>query len=170
MSRCKARPSRRPARDQPGPLHRVAVDDWNINACPHHGPALATGAMGLVHAAWYTQGRLRHGVFYARSVDGGRSFGEPIRLGREDERVGRPAVAAAGNDAWLAFKAFDGQRTVLYVQRSRDAGATWSTPEAVGSTAGYSDHPLFSWRASQVWLTWLTHDEGLHVLQLGGAR
>lgn len=158
------------SRQDPGPLRRVAEDDWNINACPHHGPALAAAENGQLHAAWFTQGRVRQGVFYARSTDGGRSFNEPMRLGKADERVGRPAVIARGPDVWLAFKAFDGQRTTLYVQRSRDAGLTWSAAEAMRSSVGYTDHPMLSWRGDALKLSWLTHDEGLQLMDLGGVR
>ncbi|MFO1219920.1 MAG: exo-alpha-sialidase [Burkholderiaceae bacterium] len=158
------------ARHEPGALHRVAVDDWHIDACPHHGPALAVGGEGRLHAAWYTAGRARQGVFYAHSPDGGRSFSAPMRVGRDGERAGRPALLARGPDVWLAYKAFDGQRTTLYVQRSRDAGQSWSAPEALRSSVGYTDHPMLGWRSGEPMLSWLTHDEGLHLTNLRGAR
>ncbi|MFT3818168.1 MAG: exo-alpha-sialidase [Rubrivivax sp.] len=154
------------AAGDPGPLHRVAVDDWQLDACPHHGPALAVGAQGRLHVAWYTQGRQRQGVFHAWSADGGRRFSRPMRLGRADVRAGRPAVLARGSDVWLAWKSFDGRRSTLFVQRSRDAGRTWAAPQPRLATAGYSDHPLLGWRGDEPMLSWLTHDEGLHVQNL----
>ena len=30
----------------PGELHRVSVDDWQIAACPHHGPSLSISTAG----------------------------------------------------------------------------------------------------------------------------
>ena len=166
------------AADEPGPLRRVAVDDWQIDACPHHGPALAVGPQGLLHVAWYTQGRRRQGVFYARSADGGRRFSAPMRLGRAEDgtgrpavlaRAGRPAVLARGVDVWLAWKSFDGQRSTVFVQRSRDAGRTWAAPQARLASAGYSDHPLLGWRGDEPMLSWLTHDEGLRLQDLRSA-
>src|SRR5438309_9312351 len=56
--------------ESPGPPHRVSVDDWQIEACPHHGPSLAISETGIIHAAWFTAGRARQGLFYARSTEG----------------------------------------------------------------------------------------------------
>lgn len=64
-------------RGTPGPLQRVSVDDWQIDACPHHGPAVAIGGTGTIHAAWFTSGKARKGLFYARSSDGGAHFTAP---------------------------------------------------------------------------------------------
>lgn len=33
---------------------RLTRDGWVIEACPHHGPALAAGRDGTVHAVWFT--------------------------------------------------------------------------------------------------------------------
>lgn len=152
--------------NEPGPLHRVAVDGWALKACPHHGPALAIGAGGRLHAAWYTLGQRRQGVFYAQSTDGGRSFSAPERLGAEGARTGRPQLLAHGNAVWRAWKSFDGQRSTVHVQTSTDAGQHWSPERPAASTAGYSDHPLLTLRGDDPMLTWLTHDEGLHVMNL----
>src|SRR5882672_6437914 len=60
----------------PGPAYRVSVDDWAIEVCPHHGPSLALAPDGSYHAAWFTNGSVRKGLFYARSTDQGRTFSE----------------------------------------------------------------------------------------------
>jgi hypothetical protein len=78
------------------PAPRRATDDgWLIEGCPHHGPALAVGADGTWHLAWFTgEGVRGAGTFYSRSRDQGRSFSEPMRLGSTG--AGRPALLAAG--------------------------------------------------------------------------
>ncbi len=64
----------------PGKLRRVSVDDWKIEACPHQGPSLAIAADGSYHAAWFTEGSRRQGLFYARAANGEVAFGEPRAL------------------------------------------------------------------------------------------
>jgi hypothetical protein len=32
---------------------RATFDEWHINACPHHGPGLATAADGGFHTVWF---------------------------------------------------------------------------------------------------------------------
>ena len=55
----------------PGEVRRVSNDDWQISACPHHGPSLSISPAGTYHVAWYTNGKARKGLFYARSDDEG---------------------------------------------------------------------------------------------------
>lgn len=154
------------SRDAPGPLHRVAVDDWATDACPHHGPALAIDAGKTVHAAWFTQGRVRSGTFYARATEGGRAFSPPMRVGGDGARAMRPHLLATRTRVWLAWKAFDGKRTTVFVQHSADGGQSWSDAQAVLSTAAYSDHPLLVARDGQAHLSWLTHDDGYRMVPL----
>ena len=66
----------------PGEVRRVSNDNWQISACPHHGPSLSISPAGTYHVAWYTGGKARKGLFYARSDDEGRTFSDPLPLGR----------------------------------------------------------------------------------------
>ena len=152
--------------DHPGPLHRVAVDDWRTDACPHHGPSLAIAADGSYHAAWFTQGATRQGLFYARSSDAGASWSAPMPLGPARQVLSRPSVLAIGRDVWLAWKAFDGQNTRAMVMASHDAGAHWGEPRVAGSTDGNSDHPILVDRRGEAFLSWQT-GHGYHFDLLG---
>lgn len=153
-------------RESPGPLRRVADDHWAIDACPHHGPALAIAADGSYHAAWFTQGSARSGVFYAHSHDGGKTFSAPMRLGNPAQRISRPYVLAEGTRVWLAWKEFDGELATVHAQVSTDAGAGWSAPREVARTGGYSDHPLLTAHAGKAYLSWQTQAEGYRLLPL----
>lgn len=153
-------------RETPGPMRRVADDQWATDACPHHGPALAVGADATYHVAWYTQGQARRGVFYARSTDEGKTFSSPMRLGQEKHQAGRPSLLAQGSTVWMAWKEFDGQETSAYVRSSRDAGLTWSAPVAVARSVGYSDHPILIAQQHKAYLSWLRHDEGYRLIEL----
>ena len=74
----------------PGEVRRVSKDDWQIAACPHHGPSLSISAEGAYHVTWYTNGKARKGLFYARSQDEGRTFSEPLPIGRADRNPTAP--------------------------------------------------------------------------------
>lgn len=153
------------AHGSPKPAQRVAHDDWVTDACPHHGPALAIAPDGSRHAAWFTQGRRRSGVFYARSRDAG-SFSAPMRVGEAGHRVSRPYLLAHGRRIWLAWKEFDGERTTVHASRSDDDGASWSAAREIARTVGYSDHPLLIAYAGRVHLSWQTQAEGYRLLPL----
>lgn len=154
-------------RDRPGPLHRVSTDDWEIDACPHHGPAVATGAGGTIHAAWFTFGKARQGVFYARSTDGGEHFTAPMPVGDPDRRAARPYLAADGKIVRLIWKEFDGEITSVRLMTSSNGGRSWSQPEELATTADASDHPLLSSDGRHTYLSWLTRAEGFRLIPLG---
>jgi hypothetical protein len=155
-------------RDVPGPIHRVSVDDWQIDACPHHGPAVAIGGAGTIHAAWFTSGKARKGVFYARSSDGGVHFTAPFPVGDTSRRAARPYLAASDDTVRLVWKEFDGENTGIWLMTSVDDGESWSEPREIASTADASDHPLLVTHGRQTFLSWLTRAEGFRLIPLGG--
>lgn len=151
-----------------GPAVRVAVDEWKIEACPHHGPSVATSGSGAIHAAWYTDGAVRQGVFLARSTDNGQSFSEPMRLGSLDNAPSHPRLASAGGALWAVWKEFDGERTVIAGIVSADDGASWSAPKTLAATADASDQPLLVADGGRMYLSWLTRAEGWRLMPLSG--
>ena len=91
----------------------VHEDAWLIPGCPVNGPRIASrpGELGVL---WFTMlGGLEPRVFLARSSDGGRSFGPPLRVD-VGEALGR------GDLAYLP----DG-RLLLCWLRSEGGSAQW---------------------------------------------
>jgi hypothetical protein len=144
----------------PGEVHRVSRDDWQIAACPHHGPSLSISAAGTYHVAWYTNGKVRKGLFYARSRDGGVTFSEPLAIGRPDRNPARPYVIAGPREAAMVWKEFDGEKTTVNLMTSRDDGATWSPAKTISSTMDTSDHPLLVSDGRRSYLSWMTKADG----------
>ncbi len=69
---------------------RVHADEWHFEACPVNGPSVA--AMGdTVVVAWFTGAQDTARVRVATSVDGGATFGAPVRVDDGDP-VGRVTV------------------------------------------------------------------------------
>lgn len=151
----------------PGPLRRVSVDDWKIEACPHHGPTLAIAADGSQHVAWFTDGSARKGLFYARADSAEAPFGPPRPLSRPDRQPARPYLLASGGALHLVWKEFDGTKAVVRWQVSHDSGRQWSAARAVADTEDASDHPLLVANGERVYLSWLTRVEGYRLILLG---
>lgn len=144
---------------------RVSVDEW-ATTCPHQGPALAINSAGRWHVAWFTRGKQRQGLFYARSADGGKSFSEPEKLGDSERAPSRPQLLAAGDRLYRAWKEFDGTTTTIALQSSRDGGKSWTAARVVASTADASDHPLLVESKGAAYLSWLTREEGYRLIPL----
>ncbi|MES5483415.1 sialidase family protein [Bradyrhizobium sp. INPA03-11B] len=151
-----------------GELHRVSRDDWQIAACPHHGPSLTISSAGTYHVTWYTNGKARKGLFYARSRDGGKTFSEPLPIGQLNHSPSRPQVIAGPQGLVMAWKEFDGQKTSINLMTSRDDGATWSKPTVVADTTDSSDHPLLVTDRRQTYLSWMTKADGYHFQAIEG--
>lgn len=150
----------------PGPVRRVSDDDWKIEACPHHGPSLAIAADGSYHAAWFTDGSTRKGLFYARADNGDAAFTEPRALSTPDRQASRPSLLAKGTTIHLVWKEFDGDKVVVRWQASADSGRHWTPAMNVAETTDASDHPLLVADASHVYLSWLTKVEGYRLIPL----
>lgn len=144
---------------------RATFDDWEINGCPHQGPALAISD-GVLHMAWFTAGPERQGLFYARREDGKTS--EPMQLGRRGAE--HAAVKVIGDDVVLAWKNFVDNETQVSVQRSTDGGLTWQPPVVMARTSGASDHPQLVSNGEQAYLSWQTAMEGYRLVPLAGAE
>jgi hypothetical protein len=151
----------------PGPLRRVSVDDWKIEACPHHGPSLAIAPDGSYHAAWFTGGSARQGLFYARADNADAPFSAPRALSSPDRQPARPFVLATASAVHLVWKEFDGEKALVRWEVSHDHGRNWSEPRTVAETADASDHPLLIARGAQVFLSWLTKNEGYRLIPIG---
>lgn len=151
----------------PGPLHRVSTDDWQIAACPHHGPSLSVSPNGTYHVVWYTAGKARKGLFYAQSRDGGQSFSVPMRLGDPERAPARPYVLAGEKEAAIVWKQFDGDSTAVLLITSPDDGRSWSAPRVIATTTDASDHPLLVTDGRAMYLSWMTKAEGYRLQPIG---
>jgi len=150
----------------PEQVRRVSKDDWKTDVCPHHGPSIAVSGSGRIHAAWFTQGSARTGVFHAYSSNQGASYSKPSRIGAEGANVSRPHLLALGTSVWLVWKEFDGIKTSVYLKQSSDDGNTWSKPALITQTSAYSDHPLLVNKGGEVYLSWLTRADGYQFIKL----
>ena len=144
----------------PGEVHRVSRDDWQINACPHHGPSLSVSTAGTYHVTWYTNGKARKGLFYARSEDGGKTFSTPVPVGEPGRNPTRPYVIAGAREAAMVWKEFNGDKTTVSLMTSHDDGKTWSNPKVISGTTDASDHPLLVSDGRKSYLSWMTKADG----------
>lgn len=143
---------------------RIVHDDqWHYPGCPVNGPQVA--AVGdTVVVAWFTAARDTSKVLIARSIDGGGTFGEPVRVD-EGNPIGRVDVVLDGDGqpvvSWLE------QRTpeVSEVLLRRIANGVRGETRMLASTSGarQSGFPRMVVRGSEVVAAWTTVQPTLRV-------
>lgn len=141
------------------PLRRVSEDGWEIDACPHHGGALAIDSEGSRHIVWFTGAEKSPGLHYRR-IDG-EMMSRPLGFGNLDAQSGHPQVVVVGRKVVLVWREFDGKFNHIRLMTSRDRGQTWSAPTSLGRTAGAADDPLLLTDRGTPWLLWNTTADGL---------
>ena len=141
------------------PMTRVTFDDWRIDACPHHGPALAFADDGTRHQTWFNVKGEQGGVFYAAASPDG-VLGKPIRLG--SAQAEHADVMVQGRQIILVWKQFNGTATSMFSRASLDGGASWQERE-IASTKGHSDQPHLLRTSTGIALQWRTLHEGLRL-------
>lgn len=118
--------------------------------------------------AWFTNGKRRKGLFYARSTDEGKSFSDPESFGDAERPPSHPHLLAAAGGLYRAWKEFDGTATSVVAQVSRDGGKSWGAAHVLASTTQASDHPLLVENKGKAYLSWLTREEGYRLIALEG--
>jgi hypothetical protein len=144
---------------------RVTYDDWKIEGCPTHGPALSISPSGRYHIVWFSQGRKQRGLFYAWSDDQGLTFSKPYSIGDSNKLPGRADVIALGNTVAIVWKEFDGKITTINTMLSEDSGLHWSAAKQAGQSAGISAHPALINDGRRLFLTWHSADKGFQLVR-----
>ncbi len=95
---------------------RISIDNWEINGCPHTGPAIAQNDDGLSFV-WYTMGG-GNGIFHASSADNGKTF-LPKAYVSDNPSAKHPQITTLKNGrlatAWDE-KTTDGNRIAIEVR------------------------------------------------------
>ncbi|MBK6355768.1 MAG: exo-alpha-sialidase [Betaproteobacteria bacterium] len=147
------------------PLRRVSEDDWKIDACPHHGGAIAIDVEGTRHIVWFTGAEKSPGPHYRR-IDG-QQMSSPMPFGNLDAQAGHPAVAVSGNEVTLVWREFDGSANRIMSMRSTNRGTDWSAPSILASTRGAADYPQLIRGQGGLWLIWNTAEDGFKAMRVG---
>lgn len=145
---------------------RLSVDQWALDGCPHHGPSISITETGVRHVVWYTAGKMRKGLFYTRSDDGGKTFTEPMGFGRRLQHAAHPYVLADGKRVFTAWKEFNGQESEFYISQSADGGRSWSMPLRVAGSAGGTDHPVLIQDGKWLYASWGSDLEGWRLFRV----
>ena len=132
----------------------VHADNWELNACPVNGPAIAASGRNVA-VAWFTGAGSKESVRVAFSADGGATFGAPIQID-EGETQGRVDVVMLPDGSalvcWLSGNAEGGSINVRRVQ----ANGTLGPPAVIAKTdiSRSSGFPRMALLGNEVYFAW----------------
>ena len=148
------------------PPHRVTYDNWQVEACPEHGPALAIDNQNRAHLTWFTLGNTRHGIFYAQTDDFGKTLSSPISLGDDNHLPSHPDVITLNQRVVIVWKEFDGEQTSLHIKESFNRGESWTDKSAVLTSKSKNSHPKLVTNKTDIFLSWTSQDKGHQIVKL----
>jgi hypothetical protein len=145
---------------KPPAIARATFDGWQIEACPHHGPAVAVAGQ-VRHAVWYSftegQGKVFYGRLQAGKVEGQRALTDP--------RAEHADIIASGQQVWIVWKSFDGKNINVGLRHSKDGGLVWNE-QNLASSDGNTDDPHLLLHGATALLVWSTQKQGVLIRKL----
>lgn len=148
-------------------LKRVSFEKWPAESCPHHGPSLSIDDDNRYHMTWFNLEQDKPGLYYGYSDDEGKTMSKVYPFANDESQAQYPYLMENGDDLYLVWKGFNGDKTSVYLKQSSDGGMHWSDAKSIASTAGESDHPLLVKYNSKVYLSWQRSDEGYLLQSVG---
>ena len=112
--------------DDSGSLYRVQID-----------PSIAVDDSGDIYIAWHDYRRRSHDIYFAKSTDGGATFGVNVRVDRSpsDSFQLDPSLAMDKNgNIHIAWHDKRNDNFDIYFTKSTDSGATFGTNVRVDDT------------------------------------
>lgn len=135
---------------------RVQTDNWQVDACPHAGPALAVDSKESLHVTWWSGKEGDAGVFYARSDDGGKSFTHVAPLGTAEFSQPAHVQLAIGDSGVVAVAWDDGtlQTPRIALRVSRDGGDHFTPPRYISDQGRAASFPVLAVKGSELTVAW----------------
>lgn len=128
-------------------------DGWEIAGCPVNGPAIAARGADMV-AAWFTGAEDIPAIKVARSADGGRTFGQPVRIDM-GQPVGRVEVLMPeGGDPLVAWVEWTGSAEALMLCTMGAEGCNTRRELALNSAGSSINFPAMAATAGAVYIAW----------------
>lgn len=141
---------------RPGEIAKFSDENWKIEGCPHHGPAVALADDGRFHTVWFSGAESRQGLYYANVKDVDQPLSRSAQMHFGGESAKHPNIAVLGNRVAIAWLEFDGSNTLVKLMQSFDGGAQWTEPKQIGQSAESADYAFVVADQGELYLSWQT--------------
>ncbi len=137
---------------QTSKVERATFSQWQIAACPHHGPGLAIGNDGTRHAVWFAA-KGQPTVWYGQ-IDPGH---EPQhKLAIATSGASHADVAVHERTVWVTWNQVSADGYALMLRRSNDNGLHFDTPREIAHSDEAVGSPQLLLKGAHAFVAWNT--------------
>jgi hypothetical protein len=159
-----------PKQTQRATMHRATFGHWQIDGCPHHGAAIASGGEGEhwwgYHMAYFDGNDKNPGLYYSR-MDGVAWVSSPAKkFGDNAKQAGHPAIISVDEHVWVVWREIKDGKYSVWGMLSNDEGKTWHAPKLWLSSTQKLDYPSLLLHQQQPYLICNGQQLGLSVIPL----
>lgn len=159
-----------PEPSQPVALHRASFGHWQVEGCPHHGPAIASGGKAAqwwgYHLAYYDGQDKKPGLYYARMDGEAWASSVPKRIGRTQYRAGHPALFSVAEKVWLVWREIVDNQAQILGMYSEDDGKNWTEAKLLLTSDTKIDYPQLLAHQDHVYLFVNTAKSGVKLIPI----
>jgi len=140
------------------PPLRVDTADVSSTGCNRPAPAIAASA-GFVHIAYAMRGSEGAGVFYAHSMNSGKSYETPVTILYGD-RLTRTAIASDRGTVAVSYEDPSGATPQIGLALSRDWGHIFGDRIRGSTGVGSATDPEVAVNGREVAVSWIVSSAG----------
>lgn len=144
-------------------------DDYGTTFHPQVDVSSTSGQSGTpqiaiskdnVYAVWMDDTSGNYDILFAKSSDGGKSFGTPVNISKLHTDSGYPQLAVSGNNVYVTWtQTIVDPNYDVYFVKSSDGGNTFDTPINVSKNFGPSGWPNVA-ADGNVYVSWVDSSPG----------
>ncbi len=135
------------------------------NSAASRYPSIAVYG-SLVHVVWEDYRDGKDEVYYKRSIDGGETWSEDIRLTNDVASSFAPSIAVSGSHVHIVWQDYRNVNMEIYYKRSTDGGTNWGIDTRLSNATGYSTFPSIAAIGSLVHIVWYDDRDGIYFSEI----
>jgi hypothetical protein len=114
-----------------------------------------------VYVVWQMKTTSKYEIFFAKSTDGGATFGTPVNISNNSGDSSYPKILMSGNNIYVvwSYTVTNKDYDVLFT-KSTDGGATFSTAVNISNNLGDSGLPQMAVSGNNIYVTWENNGAG----------
>jgi hypothetical protein len=137
--------------------------DHGVRGCGRPAPAIAAdSASGYVHVAYFSEPIRGHGIFFAHSMDSGRTFHSPVPIVFGDNPA-FVAVASEGDRVAVAYDDPNSVQAAVGIALSNTMGHIFKPGEIISSASERAKQPTVEVSGDRVRVWWNDYSDDPRV-------